>query len=93
MRIRKKAHVENQIGIRRNAVPKAKADHRNEQRALAGFLKAIDDELTQLVDVEFRGVDDHVGEAANRRHAAALFANALGHREPLVREDAGGEFR
>jgi len=83
MRIWKKAHVENEIGIRRSAIAKAKADHRNEQRALARLLKTIDDELTQLVDVEFCGVDDYVGETPNRRHAAALLVNALGHRDPV----------
>ena len=34
----------------------------------------------QFVDVEFRSVNDDVGEAANGRHAAALFANAFARR-------------
>src|SRR5271170_4462194 len=78
MRIGQKANIEDQVRIRGNAIAKAEADGRDEQRATAGILEAIDDELAQFVNVEFRGVDDDIGETANGRHAAAFEANALG---------------
>src|SRR5271155_4441130 len=78
MRIGQEADVEYQVRIRGNAVAKPKADDGDEQRAAAGILEAINYELAKLVDVEFRGVDDDIGETANGRHAAAFEANALG---------------
>lgn len=84
MRIGKKTHIKNEIRIRGNSIAEAEANDGNKQRALTGFLKAIDNELPQFVDVEFRGVNDDIGKAANRRHAPALFANAVGNREPVA---------
>src|SRR5277367_357086 len=78
MGIGQKADVENQIRIRGNAVAKAEADDRDEQGAAAGILEAVNDELAELVDVEFRGVNDYVRETTNGRHAAAFEANAVG---------------
>src|SRR5271167_4742472 len=60
MRIGQEADIENQVRIRGNAVAKAKADDGDEQGAATGILEAINDELAQLVDVEFRGVNNYV---------------------------------
>src|SRR5271156_428962 len=78
MGIGQKADVEDQVRIRGNAVAKAEADDRDEQGAAAGVLEAINDELAELVDIEFRGVNDYVRETTNGRHAAAFEANAVG---------------
>src|SRR5579863_9318011 len=63
MRIGQEADIEDQVRVRGNAVAKAEADDGNEQGAAAGILEAINDELAQLVNVEFRGVNDDVREA------------------------------
>jgi hypothetical protein len=62
VRIGQKAHIENQVGVGRNAIAKPKLT--TETSAGCGrILEAVDDELAQLVHVEFRGVDDDVREA------------------------------
>ena len=45
--------------------------------AVARVLKALGDELAQLVDVELGRVDDEVGNLADGRHETALLVNAL----------------
>ena len=78
MRIGQKAHIENQVCIGGNAVAKSEAHHGNQQRPPSGILKAVDDELAQLVNVEFGGVNDHVRETPDGRHPPALLANSFG---------------
>src|ERR1700734_2465449 len=80
MWIRQKAHVEYEVRIRGNSIAKSKAHHGHHQRTASWILEALDDELAQLVNVELRGVDHHVGHATDRRHSPALLANALEHR-------------
>src|SRR5262249_1419574 len=77
MRIGQKAHVEYEIGVGRNPITESETDHGNQQGLTPWILKTIDDELAQLVDVEFRGVDDYIGGPADGRHPAALEANAF----------------
>src|SRR5215469_17177444 len=59
MRIGKKAHVKDQVRIRRHAITIAKADHGNQQRPRVGILEARGNEVAKLVHVELRGIDDH----------------------------------
>ena len=93
MRIGKKTHVEHQVGIRGNAVVIAKADDRNEHRALVGILEALGDEVAQFVNVELRGVDDHVGELADGLHQERVRdADFRGRKNPCP-ADAGGASR
>src|SRR6185437_10699085 len=80
MRVRKKAHIENKIGVRGNAVTKPEAHERYQQWPAAGILKAIDNELAQLVHVELSRVDNDIRETADRSHAVALFADSVDDR-------------
>src|SRR5215469_3159108 len=80
MRIGKKAHVKDQVRIRRHAITIAKADHGNQQRPRVGILEARGNEVAKLVHVELRGIDDHIGEFADRLHQRALVAQAFAHR-------------
>src|ERR1019366_9260919 len=78
VRIRKEAHVENQVRVGGNSVAKSETDDRDQEWPPPRALKAVDDELAQLVNVEFCRVDDDVGETADRGHAPPLLANSLG---------------
>src|SRR5215470_18727018 len=80
MWIGKKAHVKDEIRIRRNTVAIAETDHGHEQRARLGILEAGSDKVAKLVHVELRGIDDHIGELADGLHQGALMAQALAHR-------------
>src|SRR6202795_115435 len=82
--IRQKAHVENKIRVRGNAVAKSKAHHGNEQRPPPRILETVNDELAQLVYVEFRGVNNHIREAPNGRHAPPLFPDSFGDRDAVA---------
>ena len=84
MRIREKAHVEDQVRIRGNPVAKTETDDRNQQRAAARILKAINNDLAQLMNVESCGVDDDIGEPADRSHSPPLRTNSLGDGAPLA---------
>src|SRR5580698_1651547 len=75
--IGKEAYIENQVRVRRNAIFVAKADDGNEHRTLIGILKALGDEVPQLVNVELRGVDDHVRKFADGLHKRAFVAQAF----------------
>ncbi len=81
MRIGQEAHVENEVGIGRNAVAIAKADARNQHRALFGIAEAFGDEVAQFVNVEFRGVDHDVGKLADGLQQLAFVIEALAHAE------------
>ena len=93
VRIRQKPHVENKVGIGGNSVAESEAHDGNQQRPSARILKTVDDELAQLVHVEFRRVDNDVREPPDRRHSPALFANALRQRSALRPADAAGASR
>src|SRR5208282_6489836 len=84
VRVRQKPHVENKVRIGGNSVAEPEAYHRNKQRPAARVLKAIDDELAQFVNVEFRRVDNDVREAPDRGHPAAFSANAFGDRSAVA---------
>ena len=77
VRIGQKANVENQVGVRRNTIAESEAHHRDHQGIAAWVLKAVDDELAEFMHVEFCGVDHHVREAPDGRHAAAFLVNAI----------------
>src|SRR4029077_8391182 len=62
MRVGKKTHIENQVGVRGNSIAIAETDDGNEHGALVGILEAGGDEMAQFVNVELGGFDDHVGE-------------------------------
>src|SRR5579871_5983666 len=81
MRIGQEAYIEDEIGVGRDSVAIAKADARNQHRALFRIAEAFGDEVAQLVDVEFRCVDDDVGELADRLHHFAFVAEAFAHAE------------
>ena len=78
MRIGQKTHVEHQVRIRGNAVAKSEAHHGNQQRPPPRILKAVNDELAQLVNVEFGGVNDDIRETPDRRHPPPLQADSFG---------------
>src|SRR5581483_5297832 len=76
--VRKKANVENQIAIRGEAVPVAEAGDVNEDlRFLALALELLLDETAQVVHVEFRSVNDQIGEGADGREHFALPKDTL----------------
>ena len=77
MRIGEEADIENEIGVGGNAVTETETDDGDDERLAIGILETLADDVLELVDVEFRSVDDDVGEAANGRHFATLFANAF----------------
>ena len=60
-------HIEHQIGILGHAMPEAKA-HAGYEDALLRLLllKAFGDVGAQLVNIELGGIDDQVGDGANR---------------------------
>src|SRR5882762_3562082 len=66
MRVREKTHVEYQVRVVGHAVPVPETYARNEDRVMAARLvfEAIGQVRTQLVNVELRSVDHHVGERA-----------------------------
>src|SRR5579859_308514 len=75
--IGKEAHVENEVGVRGDTVLVAETDNGNEHGTLVGILEALRDELAKLVDVELGGVDNHIGEFADRLHEGAFVAQAF----------------
>src|SRR5215467_10298758 len=80
MWVGEKAHIKDQVCIRRHAIAVAKADDGNQQRPPVGILEARGNEVTKLVHVELRGIDDHVGKFANRFHQSSLVAQAFAYR-------------
>src|SRR5579859_7536374 len=68
VRVGQKTHIENQVGIGRQSIAIAEAHHRNHQWPLAPALKAIRDELAQLMNIKLRRVDDYIREFSDRRH-------------------------
>src|SRR6185369_2833027 len=66
VRIRQKAHVKHKVGVRWYSIAVSEADQRNHHRPPVRFLEAPDDKLPQFMNVEFGGVDHHVGELAYR---------------------------
>jgi hypothetical protein len=61
MRIGQEAHVEDEIGVSGYPVAVPETDHGDQHGALLGTLEALRYEVPEFVDVEFGGVDDHVG--------------------------------
>src|SRR6185503_12338960 len=72
VRIRQEANVKNQIRIGRQTIAITETHQRNQQGPLGAALKFARNKLPQLVNIEARGVDDNVGQLANRRHQFAL---------------------
>src|ERR1017187_4974315 len=80
VRVGQKAHVEHQVGLCRNAVLEAEADRRNGQVARArASLKLRQNVRAQLVYVELRRVQHHVGDVADGVEPLAFGAYALRH--------------
>src|SRR5690242_9215568 len=72
MRIGQKTNVKDEVRIRRNAIAIAEADDRHEQRPRFRIFEACGDKVAKLVNIELRGVDDQIGEFADRLHQRAL---------------------
>src|SRR5947208_1279526 len=78
VRVRQEAHVEDQVGVERDAVLEAERHEQGgEARPRAGRDVVLDEELLESVDGQPRGVDDPVGDLAQVRHRLALGADAL----------------
>ena len=74
VRIGQEAHVEDEVGVERHAVLEAEAQAAHQQ-ALGLFLVAesLLDVRAQFMHVEVGGVDEGVGDVANRIEQLALF--------------------
>src|SRR4029077_14095238 len=79
VRVREEAHVEDEIRIGGHAIAIAEADERNQHGALIGILEALGNEMAKFMYVEFRRVDDNVGEFADGLHELALVPQAFAH--------------
>jgi hypothetical protein len=73
VRIGKETHVEYQVGVLGNALPESEA-HAGNQDVFVGrlLLKTLGDMRTQLVNVEFRSVDNEIGDRSNGAEVAAF---------------------
>ncbi len=73
MRVREKANIENQVGVFGHSLAETETDARDEN-AFVGrlFLKAFVDVRTQFVNIEFRSVDDEIGQSPNGSEMTAL---------------------
>src|ERR1700676_3603330 len=60
MRIRQEAHVKHQVGVSGNPVAVTETHEGHHHRPAVVFLKTLHDELTQFVNVELAGFDDHI---------------------------------
>ena len=68
MRIRQKAHIENQIGVLGYSLAKSEAHTRNQNTFVVGmFAKPLRDMRPQFVHIELGGIDHDVGQGANLR--------------------------
>src|SRR5205823_4263715 len=72
MRVGQKAHVKHQVRVGRNAIAVAEADYRDGERAPVRIFEARSIEMTELVNIELAGVDDHVSQLPDRLHQRAL---------------------
>ena len=79
-----KAHVENEVGIRRDAELISETDDGNEHGTRVGILEALGDKVTKFVDVELRRVDHQVGELADGRHERPLMAQTFANGKSLA---------
>ncbi len=79
MRVRKKSHVEHQIGVQRYAVLESETDevHRQLRFLRAGHARKGGKLLPQLVNGELGGVDDLIRHGADHAHFLALRPNPL----------------
>src|SRR2546428_7532098 len=78
VRVRQEAHVEDEVGVERDAVLEPERHERGGEACPRPRCHVVlDQELLELVDGERRGVDDPVGDLAQVRHRLALGANAL----------------
>src|SRR2546421_5052431 len=84
VRVGKKAHVKNEIGIAGRPKAVSEADHGNEHGPLIGILEALDHKMAQLMHVELRSVDDDIGELANGLHERTLASQALANGNVLA---------
>src|SRR5438874_467361 len=76
MRVRQKTHIEYQVGIVRHSVLETETDARNKDRLAArAFLKLVNNVRAQFVDVELRGVDDHIRKVAQEIKPLAFRAD------------------
>src|ERR1035438_1380245 len=78
VRVGKKAHIENQIGLKRHALLVAEADRGNEQ-TLAVVLahKLVLDISAEFVDIELCRIDDDVGDVADGLQQTPLFLQSF----------------
>ena len=69
-----KTNVENQIGILGHPLTEAETDTGDKDALVGRFflLKALVDVRAQFMNVEFRGIDDEVGQVANGTEMTAL---------------------
>ena len=78
VRVRQEAHVHHDVGIDRQAVLVAEALHRDlEAMVVTGLVEGSQQLRLQLVDVQFRGIDDQIGRGAHRFDLTALELNGL----------------
>src|SRR5947207_11261771 len=91
MRVRQKTHIEYQVGIVRHSVLETETDARNKDRLAAwAFLKLVNNVRAQFVDVELRGVDDHIRQVAQEIKTISFRADIGGDRKALA-ERVGSE--
>lgn len=84
MGIGEEADVEDQVGVRGDAVLVTKTDDGDEHGTFVGIFEPLGDESAEFVDVELGGVDDHVGELADGLHEGALVAEAFSDGQGLA---------
>ena len=88
----KKADVEDEVGVRGDAVFVTKADDGNEHGTVVGILEAFRDEVAELVDVKLGGVDDDIGQLANGLHEVAFVAKAFANGEGFAERVRAARF-
>ena len=73
MRVGQEAHVEDKVGVLGNALTESEADAGDEDILFRGlFLKTLGDVRAQFVHVEFRRVDDEIGDCADGAQVTAF---------------------
>src|SRR6266852_7456536 len=77
MRIRQETNIKNQVGVGGNTVAVAKTHDGDEHGPLVGIFEPLGNEVAQFVDVELRGINDHVCELADRFPELTLVPQTL----------------
>ena len=85
MGVGKEAHVEDEVGVGRDAVLVAEADDGDEHGASVGIFEALGDEVAELMDIELRGIDHDIGELADGLHDGAFVMEAFTNGESFAK--------